>query len=135
MNCAYTHRLTSGAARLFVTLVLASVLSSLFPMTVKAQVTMDAPQIPAPMKDQGQHAAASPSPLRELVREVERSNPEIAAALHTRRPATNVPKQVSALPDTEITVQQFSVGSPRPFAGYSNSDFAYVGIGASQDPV
>jgi cobalt-zinc-cadmium efflux system outer membrane protein len=30
-------------------------------------------------------------------------------------------------------VQQFSVGSPRPFAGYSNSDFAYIGVGASQD--
>jgi cobalt-zinc-cadmium efflux system outer membrane protein len=30
-------------------------------------------------------------------------------------------------------VQQFSVGSPRPFAGYSNSDFAYIGFGASQD--
>src|SRR5260370_34914862 len=28
---------------------------------------------------------------------------------------------------------QFSVGSPRPFAGYSNSDFAYIGFGASQD--
>ena len=26
-----------------------------------------------------------------------------------------------------------SVGSPRPFAGYTNSDFAYVGLGVSQD--
>ena len=26
-----------------------------------------------------------------------------------------------------------SVGSPRPFAGYSNSDFAYIGFGVSQD--
>jgi outer membrane protein TolC len=30
-------------------------------------------------------------------------------------------------------LQQFSVGSPRPFAGYTNSEFAYVGIGASQE--
>ena len=30
-------------------------------------------------------------------------------------------------------MQQFSVGSPRPFAGYSNSEFAYIGFGASQD--
>ena len=30
-------------------------------------------------------------------------------------------------------MQHFSVGSPRPFAGYSNSEFAYVGFGASQD--
>ncbi len=91
------------------------------------------PQTPGPMKDQGKHAAASPSPLLELVQEVERSNPEIAASLHAWKAATSVPKQASALPDTEITVQQFSVGSPRPFAGFSNSDFAYVGIGASQD--
>jgi outer membrane protein TolC len=32
-----------------------------------------------------------------------------------------------------LTVQQFSVGSPKPFAGYTNSDFAYIGIGASQE--
>lgn len=30
-------------------------------------------------------------------------------------------------------MQQFSVGSPKPFAGYTNSDFAYIGIGASQE--
>lgn len=65
--------------------------------------------------------------------EVERSNPEIAPSLHTWRAATNLPKQASALPETQITFQQFSVGSPRPSAGFSNSDFAYVGIGASQD--
>jgi len=102
-------------------------------MTAKAQATIDTPQTPAPMRDQGNHPTASPSPLRELVQEVDRSNPEIAASLHAWQAATNVPKQASALPETEVTVQQFSVGSPRPFAGYSNSNFAYVGIGASQD--
>ena len=30
-------------------------------------------------------------------------------------------------------LQHLSVGSPRPFAGYTNSDFAYVGLGASQE--
>jgi cobalt-zinc-cadmium efflux system outer membrane protein len=44
-----------------------------------------------------------------------------------------MPKQASALPDTELMVQHFTVGSPRPFAGYSNSDFAYIGFGASQE--
>src|SRR5712692_5742969 len=131
MNFACTHRLTSGAIRAFITVVLAAV--PLSPLVVNAQVTMDVPQTPAPMKDQGKHGAASPSPLLELVQEVERSNPEIAAALHTWQAATSVPKQASALPETQVTFQQFSVGSPRPFAGYSNSDFAYVGIGASQD--
>ncbi len=90
-------------------------------------------QTPGSTNDQGKHTAASPTRLEELVKEVERSNPEIAASLHAWKAAANVPKQASALPDTQITVQQFSVGSPRPFAGYSNSDFAYVGIGASQD--
>jgi outer membrane protein, heavy metal efflux system len=30
-------------------------------------------------------------------------------------------------------VQHLSVGSPRPFAGYTNSDFAYVGLGVAQE--
>jgi outer membrane protein TolC len=131
MNIANAHRLMPGATRFLVKVVLASAVS-LSSMMVKAQVTMDLPQTPAPMKDQDKHAAY-PSPLQELVSEVERGNPEIAAALHTWQAATNIPKQASALPDTEIAIQQFSVGSPRPFAGFSNSDFAYVGIGASQD--
>jgi len=133
MNFAFMHRLASGAPRFLGAAVLASVLSGLSPIVTNAQAPMDAPQTPAPMKDQVSQPAASPSPLAELVREVEQSNPEIAAALHAWQAAANVPKQALALPDTEITVQQFSVGSPRPFAGYSNSDFAYVGIGASQD--
>jgi outer membrane protein TolC len=41
--------------------------------------------------------------------------------------------QVTALPDPKFTYQQFSVGSPKPFAGYTNSDFAYIGVGASQE--
>jgi len=71
--------------------------------------------------------------LRELIQEAEQKNPQIAAAFHAWRASRNVPKQASALPDTQLSVQQFSVGSPRPFAGYSNSDFAYIGFGASQD--
>jgi outer membrane protein, heavy metal efflux system len=74
-----------------------------------------------------------PVSLHELVREAEQKNPQIAASFHAWQAARNVPKQVSALPETQLSVQQFSVGSPRPFAGYSNSDFAYIGFGASQD--
>jgi len=44
-----------------------------------------------------------------------------------------VPTQVSTLPDPQFTLQHLSVGSPRPFAGYTNSDFAYIGVGVSQD--
>jgi cobalt-zinc-cadmium efflux system outer membrane protein len=74
-----------------------------------------------------------PTSLRELVQEAEQKNPQIAASFHGWQAARNVPKQASALPETQLSVQQFSVGSPRPFAGYSNSDFAYIGFGASQD--
>jgi outer membrane protein TolC len=71
--------------------------------------------------------------LRELIQEAEQKNPQIAASVHGWQAARNVPKQASALPETQLSVQQFSVGSARPFAGYSNSDFAYIGFGASQD--
>jgi outer membrane protein TolC len=39
---------------------------------------------------------------------------------------------VTSLPDAQVSLQQLSVGSPRPFAGYTNSDFAYIGVGISQ---
>jgi outer membrane protein, heavy metal efflux system len=77
--------------------------------------------------------ARIPTSLRELIQEAKQKNPQIAASFHAWQASRNVPKQVSALPETQLSVQQFSVGSPRPFAGYSNSDFAYIGFGASQD--
>jgi outer membrane protein TolC len=73
------------------------------------------------------------SPLGTLIEEAEKSNPQIIAAKHGWRAATQVPSQVSTLPDPQFTVQQFAVGSPRPFAGFTNSDFAYIGFGISQD--
>jgi outer membrane protein TolC len=79
-----------------------------------------------------EHAGMA-TPLRELMQEAEQKNPQIAASFHAWKASRNVPKQASALPETQLSVQQFSVGSPRPFAGYSNSDFAYIGFGASQD--
>jgi outer membrane protein, heavy metal efflux system len=75
----------------------------------------------------------APTSLRELTQEAEQKNPQIAASFHAWQASRNVPRQVSALPETQLSVQQFSVGSPRPFAGYSNSDFAYIGFSASQD--
>jgi len=71
--------------------------------------------------------------LNELLDEAGRNNPDIAASLRAWRAATQIPSQVSQLPDPQVTVQHLAVGSPRPFAGYSNSDFAYIGFGISQD--
>jgi len=78
-------------------------------------------------------SAGSPSPLPELVAEAEHNNPEILAAEHGWKAATQTASSASALPDTQVSIQSFSVGSPRPGAGLSNSNFAYVGLGASQE--
>lgn len=77
--------------------------------------------------------ATPATPLARLVEEAAASNPEVQAAEHGWRAAAEVPKQARALPETQLSVQELSVGSPRPLAGFNNSDFAYVGVGASQD--
>jgi outer membrane protein, heavy metal efflux system len=88
---------------------------------------------PTPESHGGAEHPGMSTSLRELIQEAEQKNPQIAASFHAWQASRNVPKQVSALPETQVSVQQFSVGSPRPFAGYSNSNFAYIGFGASQD--
>src|SRR5437667_10093431 len=73
------------------------------------------------------------TPLRELIQELERQNPSVLAGQNAYQASRFESKQASALPDTNVMVQHLSLGSPRPFAGYSNSEFAYIGFGASQD--
>jgi outer membrane protein, heavy metal efflux system len=77
--------------------------------------------------------ASTPTPLSQLLVEAETNNPQISAADHGARAARQMAPQVTTLPDPKFTYQQFSVGSPKPFAGYTNSDFAYIGVGASQE--
>ena len=79
------------------------------------------------------HQAQAVTQLAELLREAEQNNPQIQAARQGWQAAKQVPSQVSTLPDPQFNVQQVNVGSPRPFAGYTNSDFAYFGLGVSQD--
>jgi outer membrane protein, heavy metal efflux system len=112
--------------KLFVTLSTASV------SVLSAQQSQP---VPDALKQSGvvsRHTGAAVS-IEELVREAEQNNPEIAAARRGYEAASQVAPQVSALPDTQFTVQQFAVGSPRPFAGYTDSNFAYIGFGASQE--
>src|SRR5437867_4309526 len=73
------------------------------------------------------------TPLADLLQEAEKNNPQIEAARQGWQAAKQVPTQVSTLPDPQFTWQHLSVGSPRPFAGYTNSDFAYIGLGVTQD--
>ena len=78
------------------------------------------------------HSDAATS-LQDLLTEAEKNNPQIEAARQAWQAAKQIPSQVSTLPDPQFTLQQLSVGSPRLFAGYTNSDFAYLGLGVSQD--
>jgi outer membrane protein, heavy metal efflux system len=80
-----------------------------------------------------QEMAGMPTPLVTLISEAQSSNTQISAADHAWKAATHVAQQVTTLPDPQFTVQSYSVGSPKPFAGFSNSDFAYIGFGASQE--
>ena len=88
--------------------------------------------VPGFAQDAAAHKAAA-TPLSKLLEEAEQNNPQIAAARQGTLAAREVPAQVTALPDPTFQVQQVNVGSPRPFAGYTNSEFSYVGFGASQD--
>ena len=80
-----------------------------------------------------ENSPSIPAPLSELLLEARQNNSQIAAAGHGWQAAKDVPRQVATLPDPTFTYQQFSVGSPKPFAGYTNSDFSYVGLGALQE--
>ena len=77
--------------------------------------------------------ANPPTPLSQLLAEAGANNPQISAADYGARSARQMAPQVTTLPDPKLTYQQLSVGSPKPFAGYTNSDFAYIGLGASQE--
>jgi cobalt-zinc-cadmium efflux system outer membrane protein len=83
----------------------------------------------------GQESAplGEPAKLGDLLVETERNNPQIQAARREWESMQQMPTQVSTPPDPQVVLQQLNVGSPRPFAGFSNSDFAYIGLGASQD--
>jgi len=85
------------------------------------------------IRPQEEHVHQPVTPLSDLMAEGEQNNPQIAAARHGWEAAKQIPSQVSTLPDPQFTAQQVNVGSPRPFAGYTNSDFAYFGLGVSQD--
>jgi len=86
-----------------------------------------------PVGAQEAHSPVQAEKLSDLIAEAEHNNPQIKAAQQAWESAKQVPSQVSTLPDPQFTVQQVNVGSPRPFAGYTNSDFAYFGLGFSQD--
>lgn len=80
-----------------------------------------------------QHESPPPTPLATLLTEAEANNSEVAAADDGWKALTHVAQQVTALLDSRFTVESLSVGSPLPFAGLGGSEFAYMGLGHSQE--
>jgi outer membrane protein, heavy metal efflux system len=130
--------------------VLAGVLLVLVLVLARAAAAADAGPLPPPPPPPLAAAAAAgalhaepppapgqasppPTPLAALVAELEQRNPQVLAARQAWKAASQVPSQVATLPDPRLELQQVSVGSPLPFAGYTTSEFAYAGIGVSQD--
>ncbi len=126
--CAFPRQLARARTR-GVTLVRLGIVSLL----VSSGMAQQAQQSGIARGGAQSPSSTPPVSLKDLLREAEQNSPEIAVAEHGYAAATHVARQASALPDTQVTVQHLSVGSPRPFSGYSNSDFAYVGLGASQE--
>jgi cobalt-zinc-cadmium efflux system outer membrane protein len=85
-----------------------------------------------PPQPEGMQHQGGPTLLSLLIEEAKRNDPAIRVAESAAHAATFTAPQMSSRPDPQFTLQQFSVGSPRPFAGYTNSDFAYIGLGVSQ---
>ena len=71
--------------------------------------------------------------LQALVDEALSRSPVVLAARSHWQAQTKVPIQAATLPDPEVSLQHFTVGSPQPFSGYESSDFYYTGFGVSQD--
>jgi outer membrane protein TolC len=82
---------------------------------------------------QGGHEAPLPTSLATLLTEAGANNSQVAFADDAWKASAHAEEQATALPDPHITFQSYSIGNPKPFAGFSNSEFAYVSFGASQE--
>ena len=71
--------------------------------------------------------------MQALIDEALSRSPIVLAARSHWQAQTKVPIQVATLPDPQVSLQHFTVGSPQPFSGYESSDFYYTGFGVSQD--
>jgi cobalt-zinc-cadmium efflux system outer membrane protein len=68
-----------------------------------------------------------------MVAEAVARNPTVVAAREHYEAQEKMPVQAATLPDPEISLQQLTVGGPKPFEGYETSDFFYTGISATQE--
>lgn len=71
------------------------------------------------------------TPLRALIERLEANNPDVLAAQYRFEAATKRPSQVRTLPDPTLSLVNFGVG--QPLSRLDGSEFAYRGIGISQE--
>ena len=69
--------------------------------------------------------------IDQLVKELIANNPAIRAAQYRLDAATKRPSQVSSLPEPKLSFSNFGVG--HPFSRLRDSNFAYAGVGFSQE--
>ena len=133
--CFFLRRVAVSESLRFIALGLVTIFAAGVSSTLHAApqgIVEQGPQQSASVRTYVDHEAGVPTPLASLIEEAKRDDPAILAAERAAKAATFVAPQMSSLPDPQFTLQQFSVGSPRPFAGYTNSEFAYIGVSASQ---
>ena len=69
--------------------------------------------------------------LSQLIEEAKSQNPGLRAARFRFEAATKRPSQIGTLPDPKISFTNFGVG--HPFSELNGSNFAYTGVGVSQE--
>ena len=85
-------------------------------------------EAPKPVRDGSWETVVE---IDQLVTELMASNPGIKAAQYRLDAATKRPTQASTLPEPKISFGNFGVG--HPFSRLRDSNFAYAGIGFSQE--
>jgi cobalt-zinc-cadmium efflux system outer membrane protein len=71
--------------------------------------------------------------IEAMVGEAVARNPSVIAAREHYEAQGKMPIQAATLPDPEVSLQQLTVGGPKPFEGSETSDFFYTGFGATQE--
>src|SRR5690348_5077951 len=74
-----------------------------------------------------------PAKIEALIAEAMEHGPAVLAARAHYEATLKMPQQEATLPDPELSLQQLTVGGPRPFEGYETSDFYYTGFGVMQE--
>src|SRR5882672_276144 len=77
------------------------------------------------------HAEEKPLGSNDLLTSLMQNNPEIQAARSRFEAATKRPSQLGTLPEPTVSYTNLGVG--HPFSRLSKSDFAYQGLGVSQE--